>query len=228
MIQFNLLPDVKIEYIKARRSKRMVLLVSIGVASVAFAGFAVLFLIANVLQPKHIADLNKDIKKYTAELQSVPDLNKVLTVQNQLGSLTALHDQAPVTSRLFNYLTQVTPAKATISAVKIDYTTSSLSLSGNADSLSTINQYVDTLKFTTYTTANDPNPKKAFSNVVLTSFSAGEKPSYQITTTFDPVIFSATEQVTLVVPKIISTRSETEKPGDLFQTSTNPVKQTGQ
>lgn len=225
MIQFNLLPDVKLEYIKARRSKRMVLLTATGVTAVSLLFFVGLFLVVNVLQTKHINDLNNDIKKHTATLQSIPDLNKILTVQNQLGSLTTLHDQKPITSRMITYLGQLTPAQATISNVKLDYATNTISITGNADALSTVNKFVDTLKFTTYT-VSDSTPKKAFSNVVLTSFGTADKGvTYQITMNFDPVIFDGTKDVKLVVPKIISTRSETEKPSDLFQQSANQAKQ---
>lgn len=218
MIQFNLLPDVKLEYIKARRSKRMVLLISAGLTVFALVVFIGLFAVVNVFQTKRISDLDKDIKKNTATLKKIPDLDKILTLQNQLGSLTALHDQKTVTSRLIDYLGQVTPAKATISDVNLDLSTNTLNLTGNADALSTINKYADTLKFTTYTTSDSNEPKKAFSDVVLASFASTDKgATYQITMVFDPVIFDGTKQVTLSVPKIISTRSETEKPGDLFE-----------
>lgn len=218
MIQFNLLPEVKMEFIKARRSKQMVLFISLGVASVFLAIFLVLFAVANVLQPKHINDLSGDVKKYTKQLQEIPDLDKVLTIQNQLGSLTSLHENVPLTSRLVDFLGQVTPAKVTISNVKLDLKTNTMTLDGNADSLSTINQFVDTLKFTTFTTPDNTKPQPAFSNVVLGGFSSGEKGStYSISLTYDPTLFKGTEQVTLSVPKIVSTRSEVDKPSDLFQ-----------
>jgi hypothetical protein len=226
MIQFNLLPDIKLEYIKARRSKRMVLLTSVAVTGVSLFIFASLFFVVNVLQTKHISDLNGDIKKYTVTLKAVPDLDKVLTVQNQLQNLTSLHDQKPVSSRLYDYLGQVTPAQVTISSAQADFTTHTLSLVGNADAISTVNKYVDTLKFTEFSVAGQGGTKKAFSQVVLGGFSSGDKTAtYQISLNFDPDIFDGTKQVTLVVPKITSTRSETEKPGDLFQQSTNTTKQ---
>jgi len=221
MIQFNLLPDVKVEYMKARQSKRMVLLVASGLAGFSFLIFVALFLAVNVFQTKHISDLNKDIKNYTAQIKAIPDLDKILTVQNQLGSLTTLHGQKPATSRLMDYLGQLTPAQATISSVKLDYATNTLSLSGSADALSTVNKYVDTLKFTTYTADGSASAPKAFSSVVLSGFSTSDKGvTYQITLTFDPVIFDNTKQIKLTTPKIISTRSETEKPSDLFQPTT--------
>lgn len=218
MIQFNLLPDVKLEYIKARRTQRLVLIIATVLASVAFAIFVILFLIVNVAQKKHLNDLNNDIRTDTATLQAIPNIDKILTVQNQLNSLTELHEADPATARLFSYLGQLTPSQATISSVKADFTANTISIEGGANALSTVNQFVDTLKFTTYTTNENTTPQKAFSDVVLASFAKTDKGvTYQIDFKFDPMIFDNTLQVQLVVPKIISTRSETEKPTDLFQ-----------
>lgn len=228
MIQFNLLPDVKLEYIKARRSKRMVLLTATGVAGFALFVTVSLFIVVNVLQTKHINDLNTDIKTKTATLKEVPNLDKILTVQNQLNSLTSLHSQQkPATSRMFDYLTQLTPATATISTVKLDFDTNTITIAGNADTLATVNKYVDTLKFTTYTTTDSTTPTKAFSEVVLSAFSASSDKgaTYEITAKFDPMIFDNTQQVKLTTPKITSTRSETEKPTDLFQQDTSKAGQ---
>lgn len=225
MIQFNLLPDVKLEYIKARRSKHMVLMISTGVTIFSVSVFILLFSVVNLLQTKHINDLNQDISKYTATLKAIPNIDKILTVQNQLTSLTALHDQKPISSRTIGYLEQLTPAKATIADAKVDMVAHTISLTGDADALSTINKFVDTLKFTDYTVAGSTDAKKAFSDVVLSSFSTSDKgSSYQINFSFDPAIYDGTKQVTLIVPKIISTRSETEKPSEVFQQN-NAVKQ---
>lgn len=227
MIQFNLVPDVKLEFIKARRSKHMVLLVAAAVAGVSLTVFILLFLVVNVIQTKRVNDLNKDITKYTQQLEAIPDLNKILTVQNQLNSLSSLHDQKPAVSRLVPYMGQLTPANATISKVKVDFDAHTLDITGNADALSTINKYADTLKFTTYNIDSNSDNKNAFSDVVLASFATADRNnpqagiSYQLTLSFDPAIFDITKHVALVTPKIISTRSETEKPTDLFKVNAN-------
>ncbi|MCA9333450.1 hypothetical protein KC963_00195 [Candidatus Saccharibacteria bacterium] len=221
MIQFNLLPDVKIEYIHAERVKRSVILVASIVAGVAFAIFLMLFISVNFLQKQHLNNLNKDIARDTAQLQAIPDIDKILTVQNQLNSLTSLHEAVPATSRLMPYLGQVTPAQASISDVEVDFTANTMKISGSTDSLVTVNKFIDTLKFTTYTTNLDSEPKNAFTNVVLSSFAVDEDSvTYQISLQFDPQIFNNTVQVTLNVPKTVTTRSETEKPSDLFQAPT--------
>lgn len=224
MIQFNLLPDVKLEYIKTRRTKRTVITVAGLVAAVSLGMLVLLFVVVNVMQKQHLSNLNRDIKRDIAKLEQVPDLDKVLTIQNQLGSLPGLHDSKPVSSRFFGYLKQLTPTSATISASKVDFAAGVITVSGSADSLSTVNKYVDTLKFTDFTQTGSEDKKKAFSEVVLSSFGKGEKEvTYQIAAKFDPLIFSGQTEVKLVVPSIVSTRSTTEKPTDLFQKlPTNP------
>ncbi len=217
MVQFNLLPDVKLDFVKARRSKHTAIVIAAAIALTTLIIFVLLFLVVHVVQKKHLNDLNNDIKKYTAQIQKTPDLNKILTVQNQLHSLPGLHDQKPIVSRLPGYIAQVTPAQVSISSLQIDLSAHTITISGTADQLSTINTYVDTLKFTTFANKDGTKHGQAFSNVVLTSFSKGQQTTYSLTMSYDPTIFDNAQEVTLTVPKTITTRGETEKPSALFQ-----------
>ncbi len=218
MIQFNLLPDVKLEYLKARKSKRLIMLTAAGVSAVAVTILLLLTLYVNVAQKKHLRDLNTDVKKYQGQLNTTADLNKILTIQNQLSSLPKLHGAKPVTSRLFGYIAALTPAQANISKLSVDFEAHTISITGTADSLSTVNKFTDTLKFTTYASSDQTTTGPAFSSIVLSSFSRDEKTaSYSIDAAFDPIIFDNASDIALSVPKIISTRSETEKPAALFQ-----------
>jgi len=223
MIQFNLLPDIKQQYLKAQRQKHLVSFISTLATIAAVAIFVVLLLVVQVWQKKSISDLNGDVKKYSNELSSTDDLNKILTVQNQLKSLPALHDQKAVASRMFDYTTQLTPAKATISKLNIDFAANTISITGSADSLATVNTYVDTLKFTKFTTNGDEQQSgNAFSSVVLSTFGrTGNETTYTITASFDPLIFSQEQSATLTVPKITTSRSATEQPTDLFKQQSN-------
>lgn len=217
-IQFNLLPDIKIEYLKARRQQHLVVLVSV-LTSIAFVAIFVL-LISFVfgLQKKNISDLNGDIKSASNELNSTKDLTKILTVQNQLNVLPGLHDKKILSSRLYDYLSQVTPTDASIAKINVDYALFTIVVSGKGKDLATVNKYVDTVKFTKYNTKADKTEKNAFSEVVLQSFSVDKDGvTYDIGFKFDPLIFDATQTVKLTVPQIISTRSEVDKPAALFQ-----------
>ncbi len=226
MIQFNLLPDIKQQYLKAQRQKHLVVFFSTIATIAAVALFVILLLVVQVWQKKSISDLNGDVKKYSNQLSGTNDINKILTVQNQLTSLTALHDKKAVASRMFDYVTQTTPANATISKLNLDFSLNTMSISGSADSLATVNTYVDTLKFTKYTATGDTTQKGSpYTKVVLSTFARTSKDTtYTITASFDPVIFSGTDNVTLNVPKITTTRSATEQPTDLFK-STNQANQ---
>jgi hypothetical protein len=219
MIQFNLLPDIKIEYLRARRQKRLVLLSSTVAIIVSLAVMSVLSSMVFVFQKKNIKDLSQDINAASDELQSTPDLTKMLTVQNQLKVLPSLHGDKAIASRIFGYITQSTPAAASISRLNADFSLQIITISGATDTLETVNTFADTLKFTTYHTVNAPEEEvDAFSNVVLASFGRdSEGASYTISFTFDPVIFSDAEDVTLTVPNKITTRSQTEQPAALFK-----------
>ncbi len=232
MIQFNLLPDVKLEYIRTLRRKRLIVLGSVIVIIVSFLIFTILFVTVRVGQRSSLEDLDNDIKSSVKTLQSKPDLNKVLTIQNQLKSLPDLHSKKVMSSRLYDFLTQLTPNQANISQVDVDFANGKIILKGAADSVLTINKFVDTIKFTKYQQGDQQ--KDAFSNVVLQNFSVtGSKSSnpaedrdtsYDIAFNFDPVIFALSKESTsvaddsfkLIVPNIISTRSETQKPASLF------------
>ncbi|MBX6333749.1 hypothetical protein IRY61_00195 [Candidatus Saccharibacteria bacterium] len=219
MVQFNLLPDIKIQYIRARRQKHLVLLASGIAIAASLVILAVLFTTASVIQKKSIADLSRDIAAASNELKSTPDLTKMLTVQNQLKVLPELHQDKPMASRIFSYIAQVTPSEASISRLLVDFNTQTITISGSATSLEVVNTYTDTLKFATYHTENDRETEvQAFSDVVLSAFGRDVKgASYTITLTFDPVIFDNTQEVTLTVPNKITTRSQTEQPDALFQ-----------
>ncbi len=229
MIQFNLLPDVKLEFIRTRRMKRTVTGLAIIASGISLAIFITLFVVVHVVQRQHIDNLTKDIENGVAELKAIPDIDKVLTVQNQLGSLTPLHEDKPAASRVLNYLGQVTPAEASISTVSVNFEENTMSISGAAGSLVTVNKFADTLKFTTYVVGDSTDQKPVFSEVVLSNFGVGEQgASYQLDFKFDPEIFKNTQEVKLSVPNIISTRSQTEKPTDLFQTNEQPTNGGGQ
>lgn len=229
MAQLNLLPDVKLEYIKAERQKRMVLGFAFLISASFLTLFILLLLFVKVGQKQHMHAVDSDIDKAVAELKLNPDLDKILTVQNQLNSLPDLHNKKVISSRTFDYLNKMTPIKATVSDVIIDFDTGTITIKGNADSLSTVNKFADTLKFTEFKVEGEtPVSGSAFKDVVLKSFSvtdesSGGKVSYELEAKFDPAIYansspsnSGQSPVSLNVPNIISTRSATQAPDNLF------------
>ncbi len=226
MIQINLLPDVKLSYIKAQRSKRIVLLSTIIISGTAVG--IVLFFASVVYgaQAFQMKSLNNDIKSNTAKVKAIDGLDKILTIQNQLKALPGLHNQKPVISRVFVFLPQITPTDVSIADYDLKLEDTSMIFTGTAKDLTSVNKFVDTLKFTKYTTGTNQDLKPAFNAVVLSSFAPGtdKDASYTITLKYDPALFAPENKtVTLVVPKITSTRSETERPTNLFKEQPAPA-----
>ncbi len=225
MTQFNLLPDIKLDYLKASRYKKLVTAISILVSLVAIVVTGLLFGYTAV-QGSQIKSLSADIKNQGSKITN-SNINDLLTIQNQIGTLTSLHEQEPEVSRLSTYLNQIIPTTANISNISVDFSANTISMTGSADSLVTINKLVDSLKFASYTIKGQYGSQPAFSSVVLTSFGIGTSQdptaSYSISFSFDPNLFNNTETVNLTVPSKATTRSEIDQPSALFKP--NPPKQ---
>jgi len=214
-VQFNLLPDVKLEFDRQQRTKRLVYTLTILITGGAVALLVASFIIVNVLQGALLGAAKDDIDKYSKQLKSIPDIEKVLTVQNQLNALPQLHKSKHITSRFFTYLPQITPKKVFVGQTALDFSANTIVINGTADSLESVNAFVDTLKFTNYK-IGDSDQKQlnpAFSSVILTSNGRTDKgATYTISASFDPILFDGTKNVVLVIPDKVTTRSVTESP----------------
>jgi Tfp pilus assembly protein PilN len=200
MIQFNLLPDVKQEYIKTQRLKRLVIGVSLALSALVMVVFLVLIFSVYVVQKGNINNINHEIQTNSDTLKNTPNLSTILTVQGQLTSLASLDSQNPAASRLFEYLSQLVPTSTTISDLQINFTQDNMTITGNAPSLAVVTNFVDNLKYTAYTISGESGSHSAFSSVILASF--GLSPtgaSYSITLNFDPTLFNNANTVSLSV-----------------------------
>lgn len=232
MIELNLLPDIKLEYIKAQRTRRRVTAISVLVTGVSVV-LLILLLGVGAVQKKHLGDLNKDIASANSALKNEQDVDKILTVQNDIGKLNDLHAKKPAMARTFDYLNQVTPNNVSISEMTVDTLTQTVTIAGATDALSSVNKYVDTLKFTTFTEAGADTASAAFGNVVLTEFgvnaeatSADKAAGYTVTFQYNPLIFDNAKDIKLTVPSLTTTRTNVSAPTDLFQ-SAPPTDGTG-
>jgi Tfp pilus assembly protein PilN len=234
-LQFNLLPDVKQEYLKTRHTKRTIITASIVASAIALFIFLFATITVYVINKNQLSRADSDIKKYSNDLQSVKNLDKILTIQNQLSSIQSLHQGKHKMSRIYTYLPQVTPAHVCVSQLSLDGSSSSLNFQGTAESQKSINTFVDTLKFTKYKVGKDNATKDAFPSVVenqfgiSTSATTQEKGSgsvcqgapapagYQLSVKFDPALFANASDVQLVVPQgLVTTRSVLNDPSNIF------------
>lgn len=223
MIQFNLLPDSKLQNVKAKRSQHTILLISI-IASLVAIGVLVLSLVLVGVQKYSLNSTQDTIDRYTDQINKTENITDILTVQNQLKTLTDLHKQEPVATRLFTYLPQITPTQASISQLMINFDEQSMQINGTATSLQAVNEFADTLKFTTYKIGSQNADKTAFTSVVLANFgrdSAGASFSFNLK--YDPALFDASQDVKLAVPQnYITTRSFIELPHSALFNTTSP------
>lgn len=217
-VQFNLLPDVKLEFDRQQHVKRLVYTLSFLASGIAIAILIVSFFAVNVLQKRLLNSANNDINNYSKKLKDIPDLDRILTIQNQLNSLPDLHSQKHYGSRLFSYLPQITPTNVNIGKLSLDTSQNTLEFSGTADKVESVNKFVDTLKFTTYNASdssdtNQNSQKNAFSSVILSKIDRDDNgASYVIDCSFDPALLTGTNSVKLTVPQETTTRSVLNAP----------------
>jgi len=226
MIQFNLLPEIKIEYLRTKKLKRKILIFASASIGLSVLVSASLYGVVFGVQPQRLKSLENSIQSISSEIKSTKDLNKILTIQNQLSKIDGLHKDKPSVMKLFTYVTQITPSLISVQSLNVMFDTPTIEVSGQAPKVEEMNKYIDTLKFTTidYGDGGD-NSKKAFNQVVLSSYSINEKGvGFRINFNYEPDIFmSDKENLKLVVPKITSTRSATERPADLFKVNETPT-----
>lgn len=109
MIQINLIPDVKREYLKARRMRDVAISFSILVSIVAIGLVVVLAMFLSIQAAREFfADQNIDTEY--EKLSSVEDLGNMVTIENQLSLISAQHHSKTITSRLFSVLQAINPA----------------------------------------------------------------------------------------------------------------------
>lgn len=228
-VQFNLLPDVKYQYLKAKRLQRLIVTVASIAAAVCVVVLIIMILFVDVWQKHHISSLTSDIKTNAQKVKSIDGLDKIITVQNQLGTLPSLYSQDPQTSRLFGYITKLTPPNVTIGDLSLDFTANTMEIKGSGPGLDNINAYTDSLKKATYDDATSGvDNTAAFSSIVLSSFSRDDKgASYTIDLSFDPILFQPSEKITLNVPKTTNSPKIPGASGQLFKALPAPPSKTG-
>ncbi len=220
-VQFNLLPDVKMTYVKAQRTQKLIISTCVLVSVVAVVLFAVVYLSVNVVQKKMLNDANKDIASYTKSIKSVNNIDNALTIQNQLVSLSTLHQNKHIPSRIFDYLGQLVPTDVSISLLTMDFATNTITISGKADSQLAVNKFIDTMRYANFKTGSEISKEKAFTKVTETNFSISNgEVSYSLSAEFNPILFANNlindqgklDTPVLVVPDITTTHSDPTDP----------------
>ena len=167
MIEINLLPNVKRELLKTRAMRNRVISISFLVGGASIAAVVVLALIlgsqiaAEAVQSGVIKDRND-------KLMAVEDLNKVVTIQNQLTKINEQHSGKKINSRIFDVVTAVNPVapnNVSFSDIKVNPGSKTITLEGSA-----VNGYsaLETLKKTILNTKVQTTDGDKSSEVSLT------------------------------------------------------------
>lgn len=110
MIEVNLLPDVKQEFIQAQKVRNAVVSMSILLSIAVGIIVTLLALYVYVAQPVLRANNEAAIQKLHGDLlKNNPDLASAVTVQNQVQGLADQHKQKNITSRIFDVLNTIEP-----------------------------------------------------------------------------------------------------------------------
>lgn len=217
-VEFNLLPDLKMNVVKANRTRNTIISIAFLAAAASLAVFLLLALTVYGVQKAQLSQANKNIKAANNRLKSIEGLERVLTVQNQLHTLTSLHANKHAAARIFAYLPQVTPTNVSIGNLTVDFSTNTMKISGTASSQHAVNTFIDSLKFTTYRIGADSEQRQAFPTVIETSIALADgKATYELDVQFDPELFSNVHEApTLQVPTQVTTRSVLQDPNNLL------------
>ncbi len=112
MLQINLLPDIKKEFLHAQRQRNFVISICIVVSIVAAGATVLVGLVlgGQAIQKAILTQSIKDGQNEISKLQSSDQLNEYLTIQNQLRQIGSLKSDQKVYSRVMDYLKQLNPA----------------------------------------------------------------------------------------------------------------------
>lgn len=231
MIELNLLPDVKKEFINAQRTRNTVISVSILVTIAA--GIVTLLLAATVYggQVAVMAAQTQSIQKKKAELGNKPEIDKYLTVQNQLKNIDSLHSSKPLYSQAFNYLQALNPAapnNVALTNLEIRAEDSKMEMTGTVRNFEALTIFKTTLESAklNYTTrgSDEKQSTKLFDSISLMDASLkstdnGSLVSFTMQLFYPPAIFdAATQNAVIDVPKEITSDSGRNAPKELFGT----------
>jgi len=135
VIEVNLIPDVKLELLRAQRQRLGVISLSMSVAIITGALVALLASYVFIVQSVAMSLADNSIKDETAKLQRVPDLAKTLTIQKQLDTVSSLHNSKLLSSRLFDIMTTIVPTGSSSIAIShIELDSGNINIEGQAAS----------------------------------------------------------------------------------------------
>jgi Tfp pilus assembly protein PilN len=233
MIRLNMLPDVKREYLHARRLESKVVAGALLLSAIAIGLVVLIALYVYGAQTLQKNGLTSKINSQMSELKEIKDIDKYVTIQNQLGSISSLHEKKLLYSRLFTILPKLNPAaphNVKITNLTVDSAENTIMFEGETSSFTALETFRDTLKnarllFNT----NESETMKdegLFSSVVIDTQAIGKATNgatvvtFKLTTSVNTGVFArTTKSYDVTVPNKETTQSKEDAP-DVFGKST--------
>ncbi len=234
MIRLNLLPDIKREYLKARRAQAQVIGWAILLSMIAIGLTVALALWVYVAQNLHKTLLTNSINDKQAELIKITDIDKYVTIQNQLANLSSLHDGKNDFSRLFSILPILNPKapnNVSLTSVDVDDETHTIIFQGEAADFSGLVTFRDIMEnaqaeYRVTSEANETTKEPLFSELTILEQTMSKTSDglrvvgFKISAVYNQAAFlHSSRDVNVTIPKLETTPSKQDSP-NLFAEST--------
>lgn len=246
MIQVNLIPDVKQEYLKAQKIRNMVISISI----LTMIGASVLVVVMGTFvggQAYVNSQTQEKIEKEFANLQAKEDVDKLVTIQNQLTIIDELNQNRSMKSRLFAVLEAIRPSgenDISFSTIRLDPETNVLYMEGSATggypAVETFKKTITQAKVTYVDNTLEENSERLETTlaldperIIISDTNTSEDTNGQkvlrfaMSFEYDPILFNNTvRDVKLVLPdsELDVTDSTLRVPQSLFTDSVDEKK----
>jgi len=226
MIEVNLIPDVKQEYIRAQRMRSMVVSGSIF-AMIGAAGLVVV--LGGFLGMQKVAEVVQDrnIEKEYAALRGTKNIGDLLTIQNQLSKIPDVNKNKVVSSRLFDVMTAINPLPPNdirMSSVSLNPSKNTITIEGSAAGSFTATDIL-TKTITKTSIETDATTKPLAGEVTLSDTNYGQDANgakvlrFKLSFKYPKELFSnSVSRVDIVSPtgRIDATDSKAHVPDDLL------------
>lgn len=217
MININLLPNSRLDKIKAAKRQRSISAFTV-IAIVIGMAIPVILLIIWLGQKGVIVLTQRSIDRQTEELGKVENLDRILTVQNQLNALPVLNQQRLYQSTFLALLPKLLPANVSLTEIGI-VENGTVRVVGAAPSASPIEDFIAIVKRTELFKENEF--RLAFASVVpnnITPSSEGES-TFEVVFTIDPVLLQRSfDEGIRIASKVLKEPTPTAAPATITPT----------
>ena len=184
MINVNLIPDSKLAGIKAKRAKQAVQSLSMIVIIASVALPVVLFIFDFALT-KAIDSKQNKIDDLVTKFETEEDVQRILTVQNQLNALPEAEANSFKMTNLLSVIEHSTPKNVGLLGISTLNVDGTFAFQANAESIQAANEFIDTLDSIEIVAVNESGDSSEsispFESPITNSLSGGVD---------DPVVFS--------------------------------------